>query len=213
MLAEANDTELLVSLTAIFFIFGLPVMGWLMMRYLAHRERMEMLRQGLDPRLTGKYAFRSWQAQGQPGPVPRGGPPNDSSCGTGYDYGYGYANMSAQVALRKAIVIVAVGFALTIGLSFIGYNGSSITPGPWLLGGLVPLFVGIAQVFSAMAAGATLRPFRGVPPQYFEAPAGPPPSGGGMPPPPGPPPAGTYTYRPGATPELRPPNPPVQRDK
>jgi hypothetical protein len=204
----ADSESDIIPLAAIFFIFGLPVLGWLSMRYLAHRERMEMIRAGFDP--TGAKGFRAWQAQQAPPPqyAPPPGPPPQ----------YFMYNESAQIALRKAIVIVAVGLALTIGLSFIGWDDGRLRLGPWLLGGLVPLFVGLAQVFSALAAGATLRPYQA---QFGRQ------HPGAMPPPPpsasdqpsgqaagwAERPAGSYTYRPGATPELRPPTPPAERDR
>jgi len=213
LLADSGTSDL-VALCAIFFMFGVPVMGWIAVRMLAHRERMEMIRQGFDPRLIGKN-YQAWQ-QAQPGPVPGptyAGRSRERSRGDD-DRGCGPDDPSPQIALRKAVVIVAVGFALTIGLSFIGWDDGRFTPGPWLLGGLVPLFVGLAQVFSAMAAGATFSPYAAGP-QFGPMP----PSGmqsGPMPPPStdqGPPPSGSYTYRPGVTPELRPPvPPPVQRD-
>jgi hypothetical protein len=72
---------------------------------------------------------------------------------------------------------------LLIGLSFIGYHGgdgfmspASIHPGPWLLGGLIPMFVGIAQIIIALLSGAqfgvSVPPIAGGP------------RGGPMPPPP-----------------------------
>ncbi|MGH7683346.1 MAG: hypothetical protein ACREMT_03285, partial [Vulcanimicrobiaceae bacterium] len=97
-----------------------------------------------------------------------------------------------QSQLRRGIGTTCIGVALLIGLSFIGYSGDgTFRLGPWLLGGLIPMFVGIAQIVNAMIAGATFPGARmtgtGVPP-----------------PPPGaqPPPSGPYTYRPGSTEEL-----------
>ena len=208
----ADDPAVIVSLTAIFFVFGFPVICWFSVRWLAHRERMEMIRQGFDPRVSSKDAYRAWQ-QAAPGPV-RGPAADEKGCGYEYDYGgAGFANPAAQVALRNAVVIVAVGLALTIGLSFIGFDGGRFTPGPWLLGGLVPLFVGLAQVFSALAAGASFQPHARGPQYFWQAPPGvAPPDGGTVPPPSGATSPGSYTYRPGVTPELRPPTPPVQRD-
>lgn len=205
----ANSDFDVVSLAGIFCVFGLPVLAWLTMRWFAHKERMEMIRNGMDP-AAFKKGYRSWQAQ----PGPSAGTVHP---GAAYPppppYAYPFPNEAAQIALRKAIVIVAVGFALTIGLSFIGFEGDHITPGPWLLGGLVPLFVGIAQVFSAMAAGATFRPYAPRNQQFGPVPPGPVPPGY-TPPPTGDqsPSSGSYTYRPGAVPELRPPTPPTTRD-
>ncbi|NLU55594.1 MAG: hypothetical protein GXX05_09260 [Firmicutes bacterium] len=42
-------------------------------------------------------------------------------------------------SLRSAVTLIAVGGALTIGLGLIGV-------GPWLLGGLIPLFLGIGRL-------------------------------------------------------------------
>ena len=51
--------------------------------------------------------------------------------------------------LRWGIVVTAIGFALTIGLYTIGFASADNYPlhlGPWMLGGLVPLFLGIGLV-------------------------------------------------------------------
>lgn len=48
--------------------------------------------------------------------------------------------------LRWGIVVTAIGFALTIGLYTIGFDSSKNYPlhlGPWMLGGFVPLFLGL----------------------------------------------------------------------
>lgn len=48
--------------------------------------------------------------------------------------------------LRWGIIITALGFALTLGLYFIGFSSTDNYPlhlGPWMLGGFVPLFLGI----------------------------------------------------------------------
>jgi hypothetical protein len=54
-----------------------------------------------------------------------------------------------------------------IGLSFIGYHGGdgfmqapTWHPGPWLLGGLIPMFVGFAQIGIAVLSGATFAAYR-----------------------------------------------------
>jgi hypothetical protein len=89
---------------------------------------------------------------------------------------------SAQCTLRRGITTAAVGFALLIGLSFIGYRGgdgifnpATIRPGPWLLGGLIPMFVGIAQIIIALMSGAIFSIGRIQPPP---GPSGPPPPPG-----------------------------------
>ena len=48
--------------------------------------------------------------------------------------------------LRWGIIITALGFALTLGLYSIGFSSADNFPlhlGPWMLGGFVPLFLGI----------------------------------------------------------------------
>lgn len=56
------------------------------------------------------------------------------------------APASPRSRLQSALVTTAVGVALTIGLGTIGF-------GPWLLGGLIPLFVGLAGVFGYLVSG------------------------------------------------------------
>jgi len=51
--------------------------------------------------------------------------------------------------LRWGIVVTAIGFALTIGLYTIGFTSADNYPlhlGPWMLGGFVPLFLGIGLI-------------------------------------------------------------------
>ena len=51
--------------------------------------------------------------------------------------------------LRWGIVITAIGLAFTIGLYLIGFNSADNYPlhlGPWMLGGFVPLFLGLGLV-------------------------------------------------------------------
>ena len=51
--------------------------------------------------------------------------------------------------LRWGIVVTAIGFALTIGLYTIGFASADNYPlhlGPWMLGGFVPLFLGIGLI-------------------------------------------------------------------
>jgi len=51
--------------------------------------------------------------------------------------------------LRWGIVITALGFALSVGLYPIGFSSGKIYPfhlGPWMLGGFVPLFLGLGLV-------------------------------------------------------------------
>jgi len=56
---------------------------------------------------------------------------------------------SGKGFLRWGIIITALGFALTIGLYTIGFDSGNNYPlhlGPWMLGGLIPLFLGIGLV-------------------------------------------------------------------
>ena len=51
--------------------------------------------------------------------------------------------------LRWGILVTALGFALTVGLYTIGFDSASSYPlhlGPWMLGGFVPLFLGIGLI-------------------------------------------------------------------
>jgi len=58
---------------------------------------------------------------------------------------------SGKGLLRWGILVTALGFALTIGLYFIGFGSADIYPlhlGPWMLGGFVPLFLGLGLILS-----------------------------------------------------------------
>ncbi len=133
-------------------VFGLPIGAWVVRMTFAHRERMAMIQQGLDPR-----AFRRGSA------APSGPRPV-----SGFEVPQG-SDGSAERNLHRGIRLTAIGVALFIGLSFIGYdhaggpfNAPMIQPGPWLLGGLIPMFVGIAQIIVALLSGAQFgRPGRG----------------------------------------------------
>jgi hypothetical protein len=142
-------------------IFSLIIGGWILGRVMRHRERMEMLRRGIVPPPTGRGWNRNGGAWSQPPPPPwtAGGSP--SAPGPGFGYASYDDPNSAQCTLRRGIFTAMVGFALLIGLSFIGYHGgdglfspASIRPGPWLLGGLIPMFVGVAQIIIALMSGA-----------------------------------------------------------
>src|SRR5574341_1894379 len=53
---------------------------------------------------------------------------------------------SGKTLLRWGILVTALGLALTIGLYLFGFasgEGYPLRLGPWMLGGLVPLFLGI----------------------------------------------------------------------
>jgi hypothetical protein len=154
----------LIPVLGIICLFGLPVVGWILGRMMKHRERMEMLRMGMIPPPDG----RGWRNRdrfnagpavpppwmGAPGPMP----------GAPFNYNAYEDPNSAQCTMRRGILTAMVGFAILIGLSFIGYRGgdgpfvpASIHPGPWLLGGLIPMFVGIAQIIIALLSGATFN--------------------------------------------------------
>jgi hypothetical protein len=187
-----DDT--IVPVLGMFFLFGLPVLGWIAIRMMKHRERMEMLRRGIAPPPDGRWNRKNGSAWTQPqqppwipGPAAQMGAPMPA-----------YSNYddpnSMQCTMRRGITTTAVGFALLIGLSFIGYHGgdgpfnpATIHPGPWLLGGLIPMFVGIAQILIALMSGAVFA-FGRVP--------GPPPGG---------PPPGQRSY--GAPPQTGQPGP------
>jgi len=56
---------------------------------------------------------------------------------------------SSKGLLRWGIVVTAIGFALTLGLYFIGFDSPNNYPlhlGLWMLGGFVPLFLGLGLV-------------------------------------------------------------------
>jgi hypothetical protein len=202
-----HDTDNLVALVAILVIFGAPIGVWMLSKIHAHTERLEMIRRGIAPPPPGiphNLQPPTWQ-------VP---PPNPSVGKRGYyppqyeDYYY------AQRQLRRGIQVALIGFALLLGLSTIGPL-SGIGPfGPWLLGGLVPMFVGVAQIFNAILNGARLPGF--TPGGQWSQPTnyGQPPSAGSAPNAGTPPqaPSGPYAWRPGSTPEIeRPAPPPDQR--
>lgn len=200
--------EVLIPIFGIVFLFGAPVAAWIVSRVLAHQERMEMIRHGYMPppgAVPGpgpggpgrpdyyamKAAAKAWKYGGAPMP------------GMQYD-----PQFLAQQQLRKGIQVTCVGLALLIGLSFIGVRGDgTVHLGPWLLGGLVPMFVGIAQIIGATIGGARFGAFNAPGSQTTFGPqaAPPPPPAGSPPPPPEPPPAGPYAWRPGPTPEIEKP--------
>jgi hypothetical protein len=174
----------LIPLFAIFFLFGAPVIAFIVTRVLAHNERIEMIRRGMIPPPTGfggRRVYREWaqqQQQQQPlGATTQGGR-SWSRCN---DDG------TPQDALYKGIRTAFIGFAILIGLSFIG--GTPGTPdfhgGPWLLGGLIPMFVGIAQIIIALLSGAQFPGMQGrttyAPPPPPPPGAAPPSSGSGTP--------------------------------
>jgi MFS family permease len=203
------EAETVVPVIAIMFLFGGPIAAIIIWRVLAHQERMEMLRRGItpppDPRVMRKAMKYGWQPGPMPGPIPG---PMPTMNPYGYDPSY-----YAQHQLRRGVQVAFIGLALLIGLSFIGYHGDGPPHyGPWLLGGLIPLFVGIAQVISAIMSGARIGGDPVANSQNF----GPAPGPGMSAPPPGPSaaqaPSGPYGWRPGSTPEIeKPASPPDYR--
>ncbi len=190
-----------IGALAVICIFGLPVLGWIVSRVLAHQERMEMMRRGIVPPPDARDMRKAMKYGWMPGqPMP----------GASNQYYYP-ADYYTQRQLRRGVQVACVGFALLIGLGFIGYRGDGhIDPGPWLLGGLIPLFVGVAQIIGAVMSGATFGPQ--MTRQHFGpadtgASASAPPPNSGMPPGP------TYGgWRPGSTPEIeKPASPPDYR--
>jgi hypothetical protein len=154
-------------------MFGLPVAGWILGRVMKHRERMAMLQMGIVP----PGDMRKYRRNGYTGPDPWPGmPPQPGAPMPGYPP---FVDQdSAQYSMHRGIRTTMVGLALLIGLSFIGYHAGEyppIHPGPWLLGGLIPTFVGVAQIITALMSGATFT---------MRTPMTPPPN---MPPPPPPP--------------------------
>lgn len=143
------NEDTFVPAVVVLTVFGLPCAVWLVSRVLAHQERMEMLRRGFMPPPDSREMRRAMKRGWIPGPS--AGPSMDQ-----YEY---QTKLYAQQQLRRGISVAFIGFALLIGLGFIGYRGNGvIEPGPWLLGGLIPLFVGIAQIVSAVLSGASLGP-------------------------------------------------------
>ncbi|MBV9439519.1 MAG: hypothetical protein JOZ24_05975 [Candidatus Eremiobacteraeota bacterium] len=188
--------EDLIPLFGIVFLFGGPVALFMMSRWLKHRERMELLRLGIVPPDFGgdKNAYRAWRKSG--GTWTPGAPPQRPFVSAPSSGCWNDPDADPQQALFKGIRLSLIGFAVLIGLSFIGGTPgtSEFRGGPWLLGGLIPMFVGIAQVIIALLSGAQLP---GVAPRtmYVPPPPNPPPHAepsSGMPgsaaPPPGPPP-------------------------
>ena len=56
---------------------------------------------------------------------------------------------STNRLLRWGIIIAMLGLALTIGLYFAGFASAAQYPlhlGPWMLGGLIPLFLGLGLI-------------------------------------------------------------------
>jgi len=53
--------------------------------------------------------------------------------------------------LRWGIIVTALGLALSLGLYFVGFASAQNYPlhlGPWMLGGFIPLFLGLGLILS-----------------------------------------------------------------
>lgn len=185
-----------VAVFAFMFVFGAPVVAFMVSRVLRHQERIEMLRRGFMPP-PDKRAYREWRKSGAAWPPGAAGQPPPWTQPAQANWSQRNDD-DAQTALYKGIRIAAVGLAFVIGLSFIGGTPGSpdFRGGPWLLGGLIPMFVGIAQILIAVLSGAQLPGVQGrttfiPPPQPPPGPGAPPPQpppGYGATPPPTPPP-------------------------
>ncbi len=205
--------ETVVPVMFFLIVVGAPIAAWIVSRVLAHQERMEMIRRGFmpppDPRVMRRaMKYGPAPAPGwQPGTMPPGFVPPPGALDADY---------YAQHQLRRGIQVAFVGLALLIGLSFIGHHGGGgYVFGPWLLGGLIPMFVGIAQIISAVLSGAKIGGIgsgnvASAPPHFGPVEPEVPPAGAsaGSPSPPG-----SYGgWRPGSTPEIgKPPPPPDYR--
>ena len=184
-----NGPETLIPLFAIFFLFGGPVVAFIITRVLAHQERIAMIQRGIVPPprgFGGRGAYRQWAQSQPPGQPWNAAPPPYAAPAADDD--------DPQHALYKGIRLALIGLAIFIGLSFIGGTPGSpeFRGGPWLLGGLIPMFVGIAQIIIALLSGAQLP--NGTRTTFIPPP---PPPNPGTPPPP-PPPYGAWE-QPGRT--------------
>ncbi len=202
----------------VMLIFGGPIAAWIVHRVFAHAEYMAMIRAGMapppDPRNMRRAARQGWMPPPQAGIPPTGnvwGAPPTSAPSAPNAYGE-YANYYAQRQLHRGMVTAFVGLAVLIGLTL------GMGRGPWMLGGLIPMFVGIAQIITAVLSGAQItvppgavrvgNPGFGPSPQqqhYTQQPT--------QTPPPPPPTPETYGgWRPGSMPSIeKPASPPDQR--
>lgn len=119
-----------VAIVSILVLIGMPLAAWMLFRYFAHRERLEMIRRGYVP--SSDYDTRA----------------------TRYGADSAYA---ASLSLRRGVSLAFIGLMLLVGLSFIGYSDGRFVLGPWLLGGVIPFLAGIAQIVTALIAGGRAR--------------------------------------------------------
>ena len=168
----------LVPIVVMLFLVGFPVAAFVISRVLRHQERMELLRRGIipPPDISDKRAYKAWRQAGSPWPmgsVPPTAAPTPAPAPPPAAY-WTAPEDDPQRALYKGIRVAFIGLAILIGLSL------TLHRGPWLLGGLIPLFVGIAQIIIALLSGAQLP---GVMPTTTFMPPPQPPPGAGPPPP------------------------------
>ncbi len=157
-----------VGALACVMIFGAPVGAFVVTRVLAHRERIEMIRRGIVPPPQAYRNSKMYRNASVPPPPPQQPPPYVAPA-----WVPGPSDQdSPDRSLRKGIMLALIGLAILIGLSFIGsdsngpMNSLELHPGPWLLGGLIPMFVGVAQIIVALLSGARLGPMRPGPDPY-----------------------------------------------
>jgi hypothetical protein len=189
------------AVLAIFCIFGLPIIAYIVVKVLAHQERIELIRRGYAPPPGGNWK----KAARQMGPMgPMGGPTGPVPPPPYAGPAPGMFDLDGpQRQLNKGIMVGLIGLAITIGMSFIGMDNSGplgtpgFHPGPELLFGLIPMFVGIAQIITAILGGAQIGTIGGARPFV-------PPGSGPMP---GPGPAAGPFSQPGR-PYAPPPPPP-----
>jgi hypothetical protein len=121
-----------LPLASIAIVFGLPIGAFVIFRVLAHRERMAMIAAGLPPDIGTRRSLSYDERDHTP--------------------------ESARITLNKGIRLALIGFALTLGITIatvhVSSDGFSWHPGPWLLIGLLPMFIGIAQVLIGILSGA-----------------------------------------------------------
>jgi hypothetical protein len=190
-----------VAALAIILSIGGPIAAIIILRVLKHRERLEMIRHGMVPPYSGREA-RNWYRQNPPGMAAAPPPPRQ--------HVYVPPDIdSPERSLQKGIRIGLIGFAIFLGLR-LGLGSHT----PALLFGLVPMFVGLAQIIIAVLAGAQIS----IPNGFIRPPGMPPPA---APPPPYPgarPQPQAQPYNPGPEPtvhtgyeELIRPVPPPER--
>jgi hypothetical protein len=111
----------IVAIVSIVVFIGLPLSAWVLFRYFAHRERMEMIRHGMVP------------------PMP-----------SSYDAGAGGSSSVDRLMVRGGISLFVIGFVVLLAISSIAYETAHSLLGPWLLGGILPMLAGIAEILTGL---------------------------------------------------------------